>query len=207
MVRRGSEVREHVMAERAELVALLRTLSPEDWQTPSLCAGWRVRDVVAHIALDTVPPVTYLRTVARHPSPDRANAQFVDSFRDVAPDELVDRIEESAATSWFTRFAPRIALADHLVHHQDIRRPLGRPRPIAPDRLRHVLSHPDPFAFPRRYTKGLRFVATDVDWASGSGPDVRGPGEALALAVVGRPVVLDELTGDGVATLRARMIR
>ncbi|MBO0855301.1 MAG: hypothetical protein J2P18_16240, partial [Nocardia sp.] len=91
-----------------------------------------------------------------------------------------------------------------LVHHQDIRRPLGRPRQIPAERLIAVLGRPDPFARPGRFTRGLRMVATDVAWSSGSGPEVRGTGEALALAMVGRPIVLDELTGDGVRTLRER---
>lgn len=202
----GNGIREHVVAERAELVAFLRTLTPAEWETPSLCTGWRIRDVVAHLALDTLSPATYFRGVVTHPSPSRANEYFVRGFRDVPPGNLVDRLEKSAATSWLTRFAPRLTLADHVVHHQDIRRPLGRPRTIDPDRLRRVLSHPDPFAFPRRFTRGLRFVATDVEWESGSGPEVRGPGEALALAMVGRPV-LGELAGDGVATLSARVAR
>ena len=77
-------------------------------------------------------------------------------------------------------------------------------RGVNTDRLIAVLSYPDPFAFPGKRTKGLRFIATDVDWAWGDGPEVRGPGEAIALAVVGRAAVLDELTGGGVPELRRR---
>ena len=105
------------------------------------------------------------------------------------------------------RLLPSIALADVLVHHQDIRRPLGRPRTIPPDRLLRVLDHPDPFAVPRRRTKGLRFVATDVPWSSGDGPEVRGTGEAIAMAVAGRPSVVAELSGDGVPVLSDRLAR
>lgn len=54
-------------------------------------------------------------------------------------------------------------------------------------------------------TSGLRFVATDVDHAVGAGAEVRGPGEALVLVMSGRPASLDELDGDGVATLRGRI--
>ena len=48
-------------------------------------------------------------------------------------------------------------------------------------------------------------MATDVDWSYGEGLDVRGRGEAILLALTGRPIVLDELTGDGVATFRGRI--
>ncbi len=51
---------------------------------------------------------------------------------------------------------------------------------------------------------GLRFEASDLDWSAGEGPTVRGPGEAMLLAMAGRPV-LDELSGDGVSTLRERL--
>lgn len=70
-----------------------------------------------------------------------------------------------------------------------------------------MLNHPDPFARPWRHTRGLRFVATDLAWQKGSGPEVLGTGEALVLATVGRPVALDELTGDGVPELRRRLQR
>lgn len=57
----------------------------------------------------------------------------------------------------------------------------------------------------RKRADGLRLAATDVEWSHGEGPEVHGTGEAILLALTGRPVVLDELTGDGVATLRARI--
>jgi len=50
-------------------------------------------------------------------------------------------------------------------------------------------------------------VAEDVDWSTGSGPEVRGPGEAILLAIAGRNAAVDELSGPGVATLRPRLDR
>jgi uncharacterized protein (TIGR03083 family) len=194
-----------VADERRDLVALLRTLSDAEWQAPSLCDGWRVRDVVAHVLYDTIPAPRYLGVmVTSRFSLDRINNRLVDSERQTPVSQLVDRLERSIGRGPLARVAPAAALADVLVHHQDIRRPLGRQRSIPEERLVSVLNRPDPFAFPWRYTKGLRFVATDVDWAKGRGPEVRGTGEAIVLATVGRPVVLDELTGDGVAELRRR---
>ncbi|EME18461.1 hypothetical protein G419_16900 [Rhodococcus triatomae BKS 15-14] len=142
----------------------------------------------------------------RRPMPDAFNDHWVASQRHVSTDALVAGLAESARSSWFTRYAPRLALSDHTVHQQDVRRPLGLPRTIDEDRLRLVLDRPDPFAFPRRFTRGLTFVATDLDWRRGTGPEVTGPGESLALAMVGRPIVLDELSGPGVPTLRARIV-
>lgn len=189
--------------ERAELITLLRDLTPAEWEAPSLCAGWRVRDVVGHLLYDEISPMGYARfALRRRMNTDRVNNDLVARARHLSTAELVDRFENSGQR--ITRMLPNVGLADILVHQQDIRRPLGRPRTIPADRMIAVLNHPDPFATPGKFTRGLRFVATDVDWSSGAGPEVHGPGEALALAVVGRPVALDELTGDGVATLRQR---
>ena len=197
-----------VADERRDLVGLLRTLSDEEWQAPSLCEGWRVRDVVAHLLYDTIPLWRYLGVLARSGfSTDRLNNRLVQSERAAPTSDLVDRLERSIGHGTLARVAPAVALADVLVHHQDVRRPLGRTRSIPEERLLSVLNHPDPFAFPWRHTRGLRLVATDVAWQKGSGPEVQGTGEAIALATAGRPVVLDELSGDGVPLLRRRLQR
>ncbi|MEU8901680.1 maleylpyruvate isomerase family mycothiol-dependent enzyme [Nocardia sp. NPDC048505] len=195
-------MRELLASERLELVTLLRTLTEAEWESPSLCAGWRVRDVVGHLLWDDIGPLTYGAVLARNGfSVDKVNGYLVRKARALTTEQLVDKLEAGSALS---RYSPVLALADTLVHQQDIRRPLGRPRTIPAERLTLVLDNPDPFAFPWKRTHGLRFVATDLDWARGRGPEVRGPGEALVLAVGGRPVVLGELDGDGVAELRRR---
>jgi uncharacterized protein (TIGR03083 family) len=199
-------VRSLVGAERADLITLLRTLSPDEWDTASLCTGWKVRDVVAHLLYDTIPLTKYLLRAARHGfSADRFNAYWVANARDMSPTQLTDSLECSIDRHRLTKLMPSVSLADTVIHHQDIRRPLGRERVIPTERLLHVLDHPDPFANPRRQMRGLRFEATDLNWARGNGPTVRGTGEAIALAIVGRSVVLDELEGDGVARLQARI--
>lgn len=190
-------------AERTELIDLLRTLTDEQWEAPTLCGGWRVREVVGHMLHDTIPLFTYTAICVRHGlGVNRVNNSLAAKAASMPPGAMVDRLESAAGT--LSRWMPRVILADMLVHQQDIRRPLGVPRDIPTDRVMAALDHPDPFAFPWRYTRGLRFVATDIPWARGSGPEVHGTGEALALAIVGRSVVLDELEGDGVPQLRRR---
>ena len=107
------------------------------------------------------------------------------------------------------RFEPaKEALVDHFTHHQDIRRPLGLPRELPTDRLLAALD-----AAPgiggllkaKGRAKGLRFVASDLDWSWGDGPEVKGNAEAILLALGGRPSVLDELGGDGLPALRERL--
>ncbi|WP_067846766.1 maleylpyruvate isomerase family mycothiol-dependent enzyme [Nocardia lijiangensis] len=197
------EIRGMLAEERADLVALLHDLRAEEWQTPSLCAGWSVRDVAGHLLYDTVAPLTYGGLAVRCGfSIDGMNDRMVDKARTLSTAQLIDKFENAAGT--LARLAPALVLADLFVHQQDIRRPLGRMRAIPADRLRRALEHPDPFAHPGRRSKGLRLVATDLDWARGSGLEVRGCAEALVMAVAGRTAVLDELEGDGVAELRRR---
>lgn len=195
-------------AERRELLEFLRTLAPEDWLVPSLCEGWLVRDVVAHLLWDDIPVPHYLRVAATHRNPDRVNQHLVDEARALSVTELLARFESVVtAGGWLSRIAPGGMLADLVVHQQDIRRPLQRPRTVDPRRLRHALDQPNPFGRPQRYRHGLAFIATDIAWTRGTGPAVRGTAEALALASVGRGVVLDELEGDGVDELAARIGR
>lgn len=189
-------------AERAELVELLRGLSPAEWETPSLCTGWRVRDVVAHLLTVSTPLPVVVSTALRARSIDGTNEAIAARYAALSTTELTERFARGA---WIERFGRRLALSDMFVHQQDIRRPLDRPRPVPPERLRAVLAFPDPFARPWRITRGLRFSAVDLDWSSGAGPLVSGPGEALALAMVGRTAAFGDLTGPGVAVLRDRV--
>ncbi|OZM80311.1 maleylpyruvate isomerase family mycothiol-dependent enzyme [Pseudonocardia sp. MH-G8] len=196
--------------ERADLATLLAELTPQQWDAPTLCAQWRVRDVVTHM-------ISYeklrRRDVARRAlragfRPSRLNTLGVLERRDEDPAELLARLREHLEPMGLTAgFGGLVALLDGLIHHQDIRRPLGLPRTIPAERLRPALDFAR-FAPPIRAfwrIRGLRPVATDLDWASGRGPEVRGPGEALLMAMAGRRGVVDELTGPGRDTLAARI--
>ncbi|MFC9439982.1 maleylpyruvate isomerase family mycothiol-dependent enzyme [Nocardia sp. NPDC057030] len=195
-----------VARERADLAELLGTLTDEQWNSESLCAGWRVRDVAAHLLYEVTPPLTYtLETLRAGGSFDRINARYVERWRDRPIDELLAAFRKTRRGGFPTRFAPRIALADTLIHHQDIRRPLGLRRTVPAPHLLTLLRHPDPFLRPWARMRGLRFTATDVDWERGSGPAVEGPGEAIVLAVAGRPAALTDLDGAGVDILRGRL--
>jgi hypothetical protein len=62
-----------------------------------------------------------------------------------------------------------------------------------------------PLVGAKKRAEGLHLVATDVDWEHGSGPTVSGPAIALLLAMSGRRAGLEDLTGDGVGAMTARM--
>jgi uncharacterized protein (TIGR03083 family) len=196
--------------ERGEFAAFLATLSPEQWNAPTLCTGWRVRDVVAHvISYDELSMRDVLRRFGRNRLDlDRVNADALAYLADRSPDELLALLEAHVNPRGLpAAFGGMVALVDGLIHHQDIRRPLGLPREIPPVRLqqtlRSALLAPPTGAFWR--TRGLRLAPTDLDWASGRGPEVRGPGESILMAMAGRPDALDELSGPGLSTLAKRV--
>jgi uncharacterized protein (DUF1684 family) len=103
----------------------------------------------------------------------------------------------------------RVALAESLIHHQDIRRGLGQPRAIPAERLlptlRIALIAPD-IGGPWRI-RGVRLVASDLRFAFGMGPQVQGSAEALLMAMAGRRGVVGELSGPGRAKLARRIAR
>ncbi|QLY32458.1 maleylpyruvate isomerase family mycothiol-dependent enzyme [Nocardia huaxiensis] len=199
-------VRAMLERERRELADLLRTLTPQQWNTESLCTGWRVRDVVAHLLYETRSAGAYTADVIRsRGSFDRMNGLHVDSARHLSTDDLITAYESTITRGVGYRWAPRLSLADTMIHHQDIRRPLGLPRTVPEAHLRTLLNHPDPTLRPGPRMRGLSFQATDLDWQQGEGPPVKGPGEAIFMAIAGRTPALDDLTGTGVDILRGRL--
>jgi uncharacterized protein (TIGR03083 family) len=197
-------------AERADLLALLSDLEPHQWDRPTLCAGWRVRDVVAHmISYEGLHGRQLFRRLTRGRFQlARVNDVGVAELRDAGPGELLALLEQRLEPNGLTAgFGGRVALLDGMIHQQDIRRPLGAPRTIPPERLLPALSFarfaPPVGAFWR--ARGLRLVATDLGWSAGRGPEVHGPGESLLMAISGRRGIVDELTGPGQATLADRI--
>jgi uncharacterized protein (TIGR03083 family) len=199
-----------VEAERNDLADFLETLTPQQWAAPSLCEHWTVRDVVAHVvsyegagAAELTRRFTQGRFML-----NRINDVSLDQQRKREPDELLGLLRQNVTPHGLTSaFGGRIALVDTLMHHQDIRRALGLPRDVPPERLRVAL----PFAFIAPPIKamwnvrGVKLVATDVDWSGGAGPEARGAGEAVLIAMGGRRGVACDLTGPGAARLVPRL--
>jgi uncharacterized protein (TIGR03083 family) len=198
--------------ERADFVDLLEQLSPQQWDRPTLCRSWRVRDVVAHVfSYDTLTAVDLGRAFLRGRfSLDRVNGIVLAKHADKPPAELVALARRSLEPRGLPAgFKGAIALVDAMIHQQDIRRPLGLPRTVPCERLRAALDFAKTSPAIRGFwhRRGLRLSATDLEWSVGTGPEVRGTGEALLLAIAGRAAPLDELDGPGQPLLRQRLER
>lgn len=198
--------------ERLRLCDLLAGLDDAQWGTPSLCAGWTVRDVVAHLTTPTRWTVAGLLSGAVRARGDfhrMADQQARDRAATYPPNVLVAQLRETAGSARrMPGSAPLDPLTDVLVHGQDIVRPLGLALPVPTElaaiALDHVLGAP--FTGAPIRAGGLRLVATDVDWSAGSGEaEVRGPAGDLLLTVLGRSAGLTALTGQGLGCLADRL--
>ena len=184
----------HIHHERDTLAATLRTLTPEQWEHDSLCLGWTVKDVAAHLI--SSPQMGIGRTMGlfgRNLGRGYNRMIFREtkrlSERQTTQQILADF--ETLATS--RKHVPVTTvvepLIDALVHHQDIVQPLGLRHDMDPvaavvaaDRLRKVAL----LFGTRRLVKGVRMVATDVDWERGQGPVIKGPMQELLMLCAGR---------------------
>ncbi|HET8605077.1 MAG TPA: maleylpyruvate isomerase family mycothiol-dependent enzyme [Marmoricola sp.] len=199
-----AQVWRHIRAERAALAEILAGLTEAQWDAPSVCDGWRVRDVAAHaigapqLRLRTMPAMLWRGRF------DVDRAGLLDGRRrgQAPTTEILAQFERYAGSRH--RMPGTLPLPDILVHTQDVVRPLG---------LRHEMS-PQVAAIaadqmrPRRIARivhaedvvaHVRMEATDIDWVRGSGPTLRGPMQELLLVCSGRARVATELEGDGLA--------
>ncbi|MGH3357481.1 MAG: maleylpyruvate isomerase family mycothiol-dependent enzyme [Nocardioidaceae bacterium] len=196
--------------ERSELADFLERLTPDQWEVESLCEGWRVRDVVGHlISYEDHGTADLLRRLARARFRlGELNQVALAEYADLDTHQLIaflrSHLDPRGSTA---HFGGRVGLVDALVHQQDIRRPLGMPRAVPEERLRYAL----PFAVtapPLRgfwNARGVRLVATDLDWSRGSGPEARGTAEAVLMVLAGRTGIAQELTGPGADILQRRL--
>lgn len=200
-----------IAGERRRLADLLAGLDRGDWDRPSLCAQWRVRDVAAHVALTPQSPgvvrivVLGLRAGGDF---DALNRDLAVAHADRPGADLVAELRDLAGS----RRKPAITtldnlLFDTLVHVQDVAVPLGLTVPMPLEAARAGADRVWRMGWPfwaRRRLRGLRLVATDVDWAQGEGAEVRGPVRALLLLMTGRTAAaLPHLTGPGAHRLAA----
>jgi uncharacterized protein (TIGR03083 family) len=198
-----------VHAERAALAADLVGLDDEQWATPSLCTGLTVREVLAHMtAAASLNAVRWMAGVIRCRFDfDKQVAMRLAEHLGSSPTETLAGFEQ-VIISTTAPPAPTVAwLGEVIVHSEDIRRPLGitRKHPIeVVTRVAQYYKGTDLIVLAKGRVGGLRLVATDGPFVTGSGPLVSGTTLALIMAMTGRAAYCDELEGDGVALLRER---
>jgi uncharacterized protein (TIGR03083 family) len=196
-------IRDWIAAERRELAALLDGLSAEQWDAPSLCAGWTAAHVVAHL---TMPlrysrPAFLLKIAAAGGSFRRMSDAVARRDAALPAAQLVAAVRDNAEHPWKPPGGGYAgALTHDVIHTLDIARPLRIEPHLPAESLRAVL---DTVCGPksRRYfgvdTGGVELRATDLDWTYGSGAPLLGRAQDLALLLTGRQVPAGAFSGAG----------
>jgi uncharacterized protein (TIGR03083 family) len=198
-----------VHSERKALASDLAALTGQQWSVPSLCGEWTVRDVVAHMTATakTTPPAFFGKMLASGFSFTGMQSKDIARERGASTADTLAGFEQvltsvkhppGPADSW---------LGETIVHSEDIRRALGISHSYPTQAVVEVadfFSKSNLIIGTKRRIDGLSLRATDVTWSHGGGPEVSGPMLSLLMAMTGRKAALEDLSGEGVATLRSR---
>jgi uncharacterized protein (TIGR03083 family) len=187
------EIRDMIAAQRGDLARLLAALPAASWDSPTLCDGWRVREVVAHITM----PFRYSgRRFMLELAKSRGNFNAMadrNARRDAAamsPAELVEAVRSNADHPWQPPGGGQLgALTHDVIHGLDITEALGLGVGVPADRLGVVLPNlvtPKSLKFFGTDLSEVQLRATDIDWTFGSGTPVTGTAQDLALLLCGR---------------------
>jgi uncharacterized protein (TIGR03083 family) len=201
---------ERVAAERGALVDLFAGLADDQWAVPSLCPGWTVKHVLAHLvsALDSGFGLRLKAAVAGRGRAPAVIEALTRAYLGRTPEELVATYSAHVDS----HFAPpglgwRSSLTDVMVHRMDVAVPLAIDPHRPPESWRPVLGFltsgiPMLGSIRSRRPK-VSWRTTDLDWSTGSGPEVSGPADAIGITIAGREALLDRLEGAGVPLLEA----
>ncbi|PFG34849.1 maleylpyruvate isomerase family mycothiol-dependent enzyme [Sanguibacter antarcticus] len=202
-----------VHTERRRLVADLSDLEDAQWRTPSLCPGWDVHDVLAHL-VDTARTgrLDFVRgLLAARMNFDRANERGIARQKRHDPKDTLEALTHATSLTRTPPASLETRLVEAIVHGEDVRRPLGidgtYPEPAIAQALAYQLRTPVAFGGGRERAAGLRLVDRTTSTAWGTGDDVEADVIDLLLAVSGRPVQQNRFAGAGAARLVAAATR
>jgi len=198
---------------RLRVASVLDSLATEQWDTMSLCAGWTVRHVAAHLVQPMLVGFTrFFATSLRYRGDTAATVNHLTGkIAGRQPGELIDLLREHAYDRVNPpRVGPMGPFAETCIHLRDIALPLALDANVPLDDWHQLLIYlcstdVAPSLVPRQRVDGLRLRATDISWRHGSGPEVTGTAEAIAMTITGRSVALADLHGPGTSILSSRI--
>ncbi len=198
-------------ANRRLLADFFDSLNEDQLNTCSLCDAWTVREVLGHLVMPMTGSLGgfVLQVMRARGSINRASEAIARELAQRPVSDLTTLLRDKADQQGTAPgVGPMGQMTDGCVHLRDCARPLGLADDVSTDDWRMVLDWLPtgvPGLVPKRRLDGLSLRATDQDWSWGSGDEITGPSEALAMAVSGRAVALDDLAGQGVDLLRHRL--
>jgi uncharacterized protein (TIGR03083 family) len=201
------------LAAVEDMTATLGGIAESEWEKPSLCEGWQVRHVPAHLVTGFLFELHQIQEVVAQvgsvaEAAKQGAIQFAAMHESLSIAEAFERHAGQAEPTGIAAVIPPPELfVDQVIHRYDVAVPLGLPTETSEEQLLAALSAMpaiEGFIGSKERASGLRLEATDVPWAWGDGPGVRGPAEAILLALSGRPCGLERCEGEGVATLATK---
>jgi uncharacterized protein (TIGR03083 family) len=198
-----------IHAERDALLTDLAGLDAAQWQSPSMCEQWTVREVLAHMtATAAMTPVKFFGQFLG--SGFNFGAMSSKGVQGELGGSAVETLAHFKAHAASTTSPPGPVdswVGETIVHAEDIRRPLGIAHAYSPAAVLLVADFykgSNLLIHAKNRIAGVTLRATDANWSHGSGPEVTGPLFSLVLAMTGRKAALDDLEGTGVELLRSR---
>ncbi|SDI19946.1 TIGR03083 family protein [Actinokineospora alba] len=196
--------------QRLRTADLLDNLTPAEWDEPSLCEGWTVRDVAGHLTLQQAGLGTALRGALRHPGSLNHMIRESGRYQARLPTERLVADIRGMVGSRRHNFGVTYleTLVDIVVHGQDIAVPLSRDLAVEPETAAAAATRVWAYqatrmgrqkarVFSDLPERSHRFTATDIEWSAGEGPELRGPIVAILLVLTGRAAGRSRLTGAG----------
>jgi uncharacterized protein (TIGR03083 family) len=204
MMTAGIDLADEIADECLTLAALLESADPDVWNAPSLCEGWRTREVVAHMTMPARYSVPQFMAKLEAAGGDFTTMSDAVAAEDGAllPSILLENLRSEVLHAWEPPGGgAQGALTHAVIHGLDVTEAdTGLERSVPEGRIVRVLSGlagpgvENPFGVD---LTGVELRADDVAWSYGSGALVSGPAQVLALVVCGRSVRPDRLRGQG----------
>lgn len=181
---------QHIDSERSWLADLLESLPQTAWEQPSLCQGWTVRDVGAHLTFAHARLREVLWPAVRTGFGYNAMINYAAVHSQLTHEDIVATLRNFVGSRRRAPFVTELEpLLDVLVHTQDICLPLGIEHPIPVDASVAAANRVLALRGPMRLwepPRSVRLVATDADWANGCGTVVQAPIQSHLLTLTGR---------------------
>jgi uncharacterized protein (TIGR03083 family) len=202
----GTDLRAETTGELLDLADVLEAAPAGTWEAPSLCEGWRTREVVAHLTMPSRYGTEEFMAELAAAGGDFTRLSNTIAERDgaLAPAALLDDLRAERLHAWEPPGGGQLGALTHaVIHGLDITEATGLGRTVPAPRMAAVLGAADPTLFGVELAR-VQLQADDLDWTFGSGELVTGPAQVLALVVCGRAVPAGRLAGPGAASVATR---
>lgn len=190
----NSDLQPVVAAQFLGLAGFLDGVTDAQWDSPSLCEGWRVREVIAHMTMAVrYSDEAFMAELAdcEYDFPRLSNL-IADRDAERPTAELLANLRSDTMLHWVPPGGGYHGALNHVViHGLDVTAPLDAPR-LATDEAMVIvldeLSEGNAHEFFGIDISERRLEATDLGWSSGSGPVLRAEASDLVLMICGRTV-------------------